>query len=1247
MTQTFTQSRRSLTDRSKKGMGVLWIALAMMIVVLTPRVWAQDSATIDGNVADVSGAVVANANVMLTDNGTGVQREATANDVGAFHFGNLGAGTYTMTATAKGFQKYTKSGIEVHVAQHLEENAALTVGAESQTVSVQADALQVQTETSEVSTLISGEQVRQLATNGRNVVQLAALGLGVSNQLAAFGGIDALTSSNGLSFNGQRTTHNVYLIDGAEQNDRGCGGCFMNLPSQDAIGEFQTLGSNYSADYGIGSGGTIVMMIKSGQRQYHGTLYEFNRNTDYNANDYFLKQANPPKGRPTFQLNEPGGNIGGPLFIPHVYDEARNRTFFFVNEEWRKLIQGSAPSVSNAIWGSNFPTLGQDYIYTPQGSGVPMVPSLPGNQSYTNVETVATGYTQAQIQSAAGVAFPAGPTPGTYRIPLALVDQNMVRELNAGVFPHPNTTCTGPGGTCKQFIVSINQPENIREDVVRIDHSINSKFQLMGHYLHDAMVKTFFPPLWAGGQPTDGTIMANPSYTAAIKLTQTYSSSVLNETAFFYSGNKINLTPIPGAGVTIVQPAGWNSNSSPNTYGQTATTSLFPTSDQAGLNHAFAPKAPLMPAIALTGTPLSATYTPSYYPWKNGYEGFQYRDDLSWIKGRHQFKFGFGLLHDYKNQELQAETMGRATFSQNNFAKDGVVNAVLGLEDSWNQLEYLYGKHWVNNNYNGYAIDNWHYNSRLTLNLGLRYDGLPHAWERYNKFANFVPSTYNTTLPNPIADNGTLINGQLTSYPSVSPTGGAEPFYLNGINEARVNGFARGNVKNYYFTWEPRIGFTYDLSGSGKTVLRGGVGVFYERVQGNDVYNAALNPPFAYQPAPTNVFFSNPLTSILTGPPTGPTTPTISLYPSSLTTIKYNYPPPGTMNWSFGIQRQMAPSVIATVQYVGSGGWDQNNDRQINTLPLTNNPSNPWSTANAAPQASTAAVIAAEPTTNPNWTPIYSDRWANQGGKILANKLRIYPGFGSINQEENETNSHYHSLQAGVRFENKAGLTTQLAYTYSHLIDSASGDLGGIPNPFNAHYGKGSGTFDRRQIFNASYVYALPFAKHSSNMAAKAFIGGWGIAGVTVFEKGVPNQITYSGPDTLGLTAGTNRPNLIAPITYPKKQSAWFSTSSYADPVAPWFGGPNQGFGAAGKDNVVGPGLNNTNLTLTKNIPLSGKDNGPGIELRFESFNTFNKTQFGSSSGAGFDVANHDSNFGQVTSIFSPRILELGGKFHF
>jgi hypothetical protein len=1182
--QTF--SDRLASARTKKW-GTLCVALLAVLMVLAPQAWAQDNATINGNIADTSGAMVANASVSLTNTGTGQVREVTANSVGAFHFGNIGVGTYTLTVTAAGFQKFTRTGIVVNVAQTLEQSVALTVGSQAQTVTVEANALQVQTETSEVSTLISGEQVRQLATNGRNVVQLAALGLGVTNNLPAFGGIDALTSANGISFNGQRPTHNVYLLDGAEQNDRGCGGCFMNLPSQDAIGEFQTLGSNYPADYGLGSGGTIVMVLKSGQRKYHGTLYEFNRNTAYNANDYFLNAAG--KSRPIFQLNEPGGNISGPLWIPHVYNNNKNRTFFFWNEEWRKLIKGSSPSITNALYAQNFPTVGADLNYKPQSATVtPIVPNLPNNAAF-NALLAADGLTP-------GGSFAYNSSTGTYLIPKNLIDQNMARELPL-VFPKPNYN----NGT--QYIISVKQPENIREDVVRIDHTINSKFQLMGHYLHDAMDNTFFPPLWAGSYATVGTKMLNPSYTAAIKLTQTYSSNVLNETGFFYSGNKIALTPIAGAGYAFAQPSGWTANS------------FFPTANN---------KMAKMPSITMNGQPLSATWNASYYPWKNGYEGFQYKDDLSWQKGRHQFKFGVSWLHDYKNQELQANTNGTATFDNNAFAKDGIVNVMLGMATQFQQLEYLYGKNWVNNNYSGYALDNWHVSSRLTLNLGLRFDGLPHAFERYDKFANFVIGAYDTTKPNPVQSDGTLNPTQLSTFAKT----GSELFYLNGIREAGVGGFPRGNVENRYFTWQPRLGFAFDVFGNGKTVIRAGAGLFFERVQGNDVYNAALNPPFAYQPVATNVLFSNPNTNVNTG-----ATSTQS-FPSGLTNIKYNYPPPGTANWSLGIQHQLLPSVVAALQYVGSDGWDQNNDRAINTLPLSKNDA--------------ACPLFSLPTTDTNYMSstspyaAYCDRFAVKAGKVQTNAYRQFPGFAGITQEENETNSIYHSLQTGIRFENKWGLTSQFAYTWSHLIDSAPNDLATIPNPFDARYGRGSGGFDRRQVFNVSFVYAIPLMKHSSNVLGKTLLADWGLSGVVVDQTGLPQAIAYSGTDTLGLGGGTsNRANLLSKVTYPHSKNAWMSTSSFGDPTAPWLGGAGQGFGNSGKDAVVGPGLVNLNLTLSKNIQLTGHE-GPNIELRFESFNTLNHTQWG-----GIDANNHDGNFGQVTSVYSNRILELGGKLHF
>src|ERR1700761_7872583 len=315
---------------------LLLVALSFAMILLAPSARAQENATITGTVTDSTGAVVPNVSLTLTNQAPGQSRQETTNTSGLYVFANVGVGHFTLNATATGFRKFTRTDIVVNTDQTLKEDVSLTVGSEGQTVTVQADALQVQTETNELSNLISGAQVTQLATNGRNVTALAALGMGVSNNLTGeFGGVNALTSANGISFNGTRTTHNIYLLDGGELNDRGCGGCFSSLPAIDALAEFQTLDSNYGPDYGIGSGGTILMVLKSGTHDFHGSVWEFNRNEDYDANNYFTNLAGKP--RPVFRLNEPGGNIGGPVWIPHIYNDQRKRTFFFVNEEWRRL----------------------------------------------------------------------------------------------------------------------------------------------------------------------------------------------------------------------------------------------------------------------------------------------------------------------------------------------------------------------------------------------------------------------------------------------------------------------------------------------------------------------------------------------------------------------------------------------------------------------------------------------------------------------------------------------------------------------------------------------------------------------------------------------------------------------------------------------------------------------------------------------------------------------------------------------
>ncbi len=1129
------------------------LALVTVVLFMLPLARAQENATITGTVVDPTGAVIPNVQVTLTNPSTGQDRTATTNSNGLYLFANVGVGHFNLVATASGFQKYAKNNIVVNVSQSLREDLSLTVGSQAQQVTVEANALQVQSETSELSNLITGQQVVQLATNGRNVTSLAALGLGVSNNLPAFGGVNALTSANGLSFNGTRASHNIYMLDGGELNDRGCGGCFSSLPSVDALSEFQTLASNYGPEYGIGSGGTILMVIKSGTHDFHGELWEFNRNEVYDANHYFSKLGG--QKRPEFRLNEPGGNISGPIWIPHVYNAARDRTFFFVNEEWRRLIQGSAPHTGNTIAANNFPTAGQPLNYTvPSNGSIPIVPltSDPAKLALYTIDGLTAG----------------NPFPNN-TIPANLIDQNAVLELNAGTFPKPNF------GT-SQYISSIPQPTNVREDVVRIDHKINERLQLMGHYLHDQTTQTYYPPLWGNSSyPTVGTAMLNPSWSSTIKLTQMISPNLLNVTAFLYSGNSIHLSPVGVA----TQPSGWTG------------TTFFPIANNQGSR---------MPEVQL-GAPYGTTWSSSYFPWKNSYEGYESRDDLYWTKGRHQFKFGFSYLHDPKNQQLQANTQGTAVFNNSTFSHDSYINFLLGDTASFTQLNLLAGKHWVNNNYGFYASDDWHIIPRLTLNLGLRFDGMPHAFERFDKFANFNPANYNTSLPYPLNPDGTL-------NPSSQTTFNGTAFYLNGIQEAATNGFPRGVVQNDYKTVQPRVGFAYDLSGDGKTVVRAGLGIFYERVQGNDVYNAALNPPFAYQPSATNVYFSDPHTSAITG------ATTTQAFPSTLTNLSYRYPNPGTVMFSGGVQRQLARSVVAVLQYAGSRGWHQSDDRSINTLPLAdpNNPGNP-----------------------------YGVRKGVATGGLNANLYRMFPGYSTITQEENTTNFSYDSLQAGVRMQSWHGLTVQLAYTYSHEIDEVSYDLNAMSDPFNPRYDRGSGALDRRHDLNANYIYNLPLFTHSSNVFARSAARGWSISGVTVVETGLPQPISYNGADTLGLGGGTrNRPDQVKPVTYSKTRLAWFDKTAFANPVAPWNGGGNQGFGNSGKDAVRLPGLFNFNLAVFKDIAFGS--NGPTLQLRLETFNTFNHTQF-----TGVDAGTNDPNFGQSTSTYDPRELQLGAKFSF
>jgi hypothetical protein len=1149
----------------------LGAVFAMLLYVAAAS--AQENAELKGTVTDPSGAVVPNATITITNTATGETKTATSNGAGIYDFSNLQHGTWNLKAEARGFNSARTNGIVMNVAATVAQNVTLAIGTGVQTVTVEADALHLQTETNEVSNLITGQQITQLATNGRNMVSLTTLGTGVSNNLPSFNGVTAQGSGFGLSFNGMRPDHNDWLIDGGEAYDRGSGGKFDLMPSPDALAEFQTLSSNYSPDYGIASGGTITMVVKSGTKNFHGALWEFDRNDAFDADSYFAKRNNSPT--PELRLNIFGGNIGGPVFIPGIYPKSKSRTFFFVNEEWRRFVNGVNPSPENTVPASDFPTAGSALTYTPFGNN-PVTPVVP----VTNDPAKLAIYAQDGLT-------PGQPFPGNV-IPANLLDPNAVLFMGTGNIPKPNTgTASDP-----QYIASPKQPTNVREDVVRIDHDINSKMHLMGHWMHDQMSQTIIPTMWSGDNyDTVGDVFQNPSWSSVIQLSHTITPNLLNEVALDVNGNTINISPTSAGGASYVEPSGWNAGS------------FFQGNN--ALNR--------LPQIGF-GAPLGTTWTEIYWPWRNAFLDYQLRDDVSWNKGKHDLKFGFSYMRVDKNQQLQADTQGDYSFVSSNFSGDSYVNFLLGFADSYQQLQSLNTEHWINNTYSFYGQDNWHIAPRLTLNIGLRWDFLPHVYEKNNRVANFVPSDYNPTQA-PILDaSGAICTAVSASCPTVSPdlvnyNGGT--FYLNGMQLAGQNGFPRGIVQNDFKTLQPRVGFAWDVYGNGKTVLRAGGGLFYERIQGNDIYGAATNPPFAYHPSANSVYFSSPTTSAVTGGTAS--TPT---FPAGLQDLSYYYPDPATAQFSLGIQQQLAPAVVFAVQYVGSTGWNQSDERNINTLPLGD----------------------------------IADRQAVANG-APANSYRQYLGYAGITQIESGTNQNYNSFQSSLRWQNRHNLTMQFSYTWSHEIDIQSGDLGStnisgsggtVSDPFDLSYDRGSGVLDRRHIFNANYDYRLPFWLHGGNFLEHGVLGGWEVSGVTVAQSGSPINVTYS-PDTLGLGGGTvNRPDVAGNArSGAKTVSQWFNTGAFSAPVAPWNGGLNQGFGTARKDSVVGPGLFNWNLALFKSFPFTGKEN-PHLELRVETFNTFNHTQFN-----GVDTGFTDGNFGQVTSTYDPRELQFGGKIVF
>jgi Carboxypeptidase regulatory-like domain/TonB dependent receptor len=1170
-----------------RRLAIICLGACVFLALFATSAIAQE-ATIVGTVTDPTGAAVPNATITITNAETGVERSLPSNGDGQYVAPDLHIGHYVVRASASGFKVAEQKGITLNVGDRTRVDFKLTVGSAQEQVTVEANAIAVQTDSGEVSNVITGQQVTQLATNGRSLYELFALAPGASSLQSSRVGFTPVSGDSTVSINGQRAGHNLQLIDGGENLDRG-GSSGSVMPSIDSIAEFRNMTSNYSAEYGLATASQISTVIKSGTKQFHAEAWEFFRNDALNARNYFNR---PPAKVAEFRYNIFGFNVGGQVPIAKSHP-----TFFFYNMEWRREIDGGLLNVPVPL-ASEYPDANG------AGSGAVIPASYNGKTIEAVVPTGVANFASGCSAAVKATLIPGSPFPKS-TIPDCLISKNASALLTAGgkyggIFPQANSGVNFFGGN--------NSPTNLREEIARVDHQFSSKFSVFGHWISEQISQTYGTTQWSSDNvPTISDTFGNPSYSAVVHTTYVISPTLLNEAAFNYNGNRINIIPDG----LITAPSDFTFNrlfTGPNAL------SRIPSVQLGGV----------------TGTFYSANWT----PWVNKADDYQFRDDLSWTKGAHQLKFGFSWAIYKKVQDAFANTQGNFKFDGSFTKPAGCTNSstvscgfdfgdyLMGFAQQYTEDGVKISGHWNNISPAAYVQDNWRVNSRLTLNLGLRWDGIPHTYEANHLSSNFYPSLYNFSNAATFDSAGHICSSNsVPACPggpspglvtSTNPILGGYQFYLNGIGIGGVNGIPKGLVNDAWSNWGPRLGFAYDMTGRGKTVVRGGFGMMYERIQGNDMYNGAVNPPGDPNPTLNNVSLDNPGLA-LTGPSAGNviTAAKLPVLPLGLTGLAQHYPTPVSFQYSAGVQQGIGTNAVLNVSYVGSQGRRMNYYQAINLPPLADLP----------------AMVAAG---------------------SLNTKDVTYLGFGNMRLGFNGGNASYNSLQTSLTGTVKHDLHLQISYTLAKAMDSTTasgsgGDLQNVSNPYQGWRNDwGPSVYDRRDVFFANFVYDLPFFRNASSRLLKAGLGGWQFSGIVTEESGAPINLGVSGTTAASVISNSAvRPVVSGGISYPKTAAAWFA-GNFSTPVCAT--GPDC-YGNLGFNAIRGPGHNNFDLSLLKNFAFTERFR---MEFRAEAFNAWNHTQFqGNANTGGISTNFGASDFGQVKNAYDGRQFQLALKLIF